>query len=239
MGVLLAVVAGSAAWCWSPPKQPAPHHSGVGSQSDPNDGLQRWRFLVAAGSILAGWVVLGGAIGLIAGAIAAAVSWRTLSRAETRAQREERECQERDAPLAIRLLAASLASGAALPVALDQVAASLGGPTGRTLRRLRARSEFSPDQVAMWQEVADDGGPFAGLGACCARTLRSGSSIASSVRAHADDLSRRAGAQASAGARRIGVRATAPLGVCFLPAFMVLGVVPLVAGIVGSMDLFG
>ncbi|MCW2777557.1 MAG: hypothetical protein JWN17_1282, partial [Frankiales bacterium] len=36
-------------------------------------------------------------------------------------------------------------------------------------------------------------------------------------------------------ARRAGVLAVAPLGLCFLPAFVLLGVVPVVVGLAGPL----
>ena len=44
------------------------------------------------------------------------------------------------------------------------------------------------------------------------------------------DLRRGARARVEARARAVGVRAALPLGLCLLPAFVLLGVVPLVAG---------
>jgi hypothetical protein len=40
-------------------------------------------------------------------------------------------------------------------------------------------------------------------------------------------------------ARGVEVRAAAPLGLCFLPAFVLLGVVPMVVGVFSAMRLFG
>jgi hypothetical protein len=48
----------------------------------------------------------------------------------------------------------------------------------------------------------------------------------------------RARAEVEARAKTVEVRAAAPLGACFLPAFVLLGVVPLVAGLFGSLQLF-
>ncbi len=42
-------------------------------------------------------------------------------------------------------------------------------------------------------------------------------------------------ARGQAAAERAGVLAVAPLGLCFLPAFVLLGVVPVVAGLVGPL----
>ena len=35
------------------------------------------------------------------------------------------------------------------------------------------------------------------------------------------------------------MKASAPVGVCFLPAFVLLGVVPLIAGLFGSLRFLG
>ncbi len=42
-------------------------------------------------------------------------------------------------------------------------------------------------------------------------------------------------ARAEQAARRAGVLAVAPLGACFLPAFVLLGVVPVVVGLAGPL----
>ncbi|MCU1692975.1 MAG: hypothetical protein JWM64_2066, partial [Frankiales bacterium] len=42
-------------------------------------------------------------------------------------------------------------------------------------------------------------------------------------------------ARAEQRARRAGVLAVAPLGLCFLPAFVLLGVVPVVVGLAGPL----
>ena len=51
----------------------------------------------------------------------------------------------------------------------------------------------------------------------------------------ADELERESLARAEDAARRVGVSAAIPLGVCLLPAFLLLGVVPTVASLVASV----
>jgi pilus assembly protein TadC len=62
------------------------------------------------------------------------------------------------------------------------------------------------------------------------RAARSGTSITTTLEHAASELRqvRRWGGQARA--RSLGVRTAAPLGLCFMPAFIVLGVVPTVIG---------
>ena len=61
--------------------------------------------------------------------------------------------------------------------------------------------------------------------------------MANAMAAHADDLRQASRSRVEARARAVGVRAALPLGVCLLPAFVLLGVVPLVAGSLSVVTL--
>jgi len=70
------------------------------------------------------------------------------------------------------------------------------------------------------------------------RASLSGASPAPMLDALAVDQRERQRLAGEAAARRAGVAMVAPLGLCFLPAFVLLGVVPLVAGLLGGgLDL--
>ena len=57
------------------------------------------------------------------------------------------------------------------------------------------------------------------------------------VRRLAEELRARSRADVEVRARSIEVKAARPLGLCLLPAFIVLGVVPMVVGVFRSMEL--
>ncbi|MFD0891079.1 type II secretion system F family protein, partial [Streptosporangium algeriense] len=63
----------------------------------------------------------------------------------------------------------------------------------------------------------------------------SGAPVADILTRLADDARQEARSAASAAALRVGVQAVAPLGLCFLPAFVCLGIVPVVAGLAGDV----
>ncbi|WP_239393361.1 type II secretion system F family protein, partial [Frankia sp. CiP3] len=63
-----------------------------------------------------------------------------------------------------------------------------------------------------------------------ARTEDSGARLAATLARLADQTRAHHQEHALAAARRAGVTAVAPLGLCFLPAFLALGVVPVIAG---------
>lgn len=64
-----------------------------------------------------------------------------------------------------------------------------------------------------------------------ARAAEGGAPVANTVARIAASARAEAGAEASRVARRAGVMAVGPLGLCFLPAFVVLGVVPAIVGL--------
>jgi hypothetical protein len=72
---------------------------------------------------------------------------------------------------------------------------------------------------------------FGSVGRTLARATTSGAPLAEIAAAVAEDRRAALQADASAAARRAGVAAVGPLGLCFLPAFLGTAVVPVVAGL--------
>ncbi|WP_174555457.1 type II secretion system F family protein, partial [Nocardia xishanensis] len=67
------------------------------------------------------------------------------------------------------------------------------------------------------------------------RSARSGASLAVAVGELADQHRRAVEDAAAARAERAGVLVGGPLGLCFLPAFLCLGIVPVVIGLAGRV----
>lgn len=245
--VLAAAAAAGAAYLafgapavWSVPA-PRPSATAAPAARGPATGEQailvRLRPGLAVLVALGGWAVLGGATGMLAGAVAAVVAWIVLGRSEPPAARRRRERLRRDLPTAVDLLAAVLAAGGSFDRALDVVGRGIGGPVGEELLRIRHQLDLGVDPGTVWRAVADHP-QLAPLGRAAQRANESGASIAAAVRRLGDELRARARAEVEARAKTVEVRAAAPLGACFLPAFVLLGVVPLVAGLFMSLQLF-
>jgi Flp pilus assembly protein TadB len=216
---------------------PAPSRSGH-VQTEQHALLRRWRGALAALAFIGGWSFLGGLVGLAGGGVAAVLAWRVLGSAESPAARRRREELDRDLPAAVHLLAACLAAGSATTSALAAVVDALPGAVADELSLVLRRLELGVAPATVWQELA--GHPQLGpLGRAFARAHRSGASVATAATALADDLGARSRARTDELARSVEVRAAAPLGVCFLPAFVLLGVVPMVVGVFTAMRLFG
>ncbi|MDT0200555.1 type II secretion system F family protein [Nocardioides sp. AE5] len=191
-------------------------------------GLGRHRFALTALAGLAGPTMVGGAAGVVAGLVLACAVWMGVARMEPAWLRAEREQVARELPRVVQLLAMVLASGCALEDALRQVAQALPGPPTAALRRAQGRLAVGVPAEDVWAELAHLPG-LERLGRVLARAHGSGAPVAEVVRRLGADLDREARADAEDRARAVGVRAAVPLGLCLLPAFLLIGIVPVVA----------
>lgn len=133
-------------------------------------------------------------------------------------------------PLATDLLAACLAAGAAPGEAAAAVGASLDGPAAEGLRRAAAELRLGGDPAAVWARFGRLPGA-AGLARRLELAQTSGAPVAGVVAAEAAECRARRLRAAQGRARRAAVYATGPLGLCFLPAFLLIGVAPVVLGL--------
>jgi len=200
--------------------------------------LLRLRPVLTVLAFVGGWTFVGGPVGGLVGLVAAEVAWQVLGRAESPASRRRREELERDLPTAVHLLGACLSAGAATTGALETVAGALPGAVADELLLVRHRIAIGLDPATVWRSLADRR-ELRPLGRAMARAQESGASVSAAVEALAEELAAQSRGRTDALARSVEVRAAAPLGACFLPAFVVLGVVPMVAGVFSSMRLFG
>jgi pilus assembly protein TadC len=69
------------------------------------------------------------------------------------------------------------------------------------------------------------------------RARRSGASVTHEVARLADELAQHARFRVEERARAVGVKAAVPLGLCLIPSFVLLGVVPLVVSMLESLAL--
>jgi Flp pilus assembly protein TadB len=205
--------------------------------ADEPAALRRLRAPLVALSFFGAWTFVGGVIGAVVGLGVAAVAWRVLGRTESPAVGRRREEFERDLPTAVHLLSACLTAGAATSGALETVSAALPGAVAHELMLVRHRLALGVDPVSVWRGLASHP-ELRPLGRSMARAHESGASVRSAIERLAGELDAQSRARTDVLARSVEVRAAAPLGVCFLPAFVLLGVVPMVVGVVSSMRLF-
>ena len=179
-------------------------------------------------------LVVGGPAGLVVGAVAALAVRLTLPLLETRSGRARREAIDRQAPLVIDLTAACLASGAPLDASVVAAAVAVGPPVADLLLPAVEAMRLGAETTRAWSEVASQPA-LAGFVRAIVRAVDSGAPLADVLPRLADRARAARRAAAEARVRAAGVRLTAPLGLAFLPAFGLLGVVPVVAAWVGEL----
>lgn len=134
---------------------------------------------------------------------------------------------------ALDLLAACLEAGAPMQTAVETVADVSAPATAEILVKVAGQLRLGRAEADAWRGLAQDHwwGPVA---RDVVRSARSGTSLVGSLRVHAADHRRRSAAARTKSARAVGVRSVLPLMACFLPAFVLVGVVPIIAGLVSS-----
>lgn len=158
----------------------------------------------------------------------------------SRARQHRRPRQPTADPLAAAstfdVLAACLNSGMAVSAAASAAAASAPDGLARILTRAADMLALGADAATAW---SDPGPPLddhaRALLRLARRSAESGTALARGVAELADESRSDAADAARGAAERAGVLIAAPLGVCYLPAFLCLGIVPVVAGLAGDV----
>jgi pilus assembly protein TadC len=147
-------------------------------------------------------------------------------------------------PLAVAssldVLAVCLTAGMAVSTAAAATAASSPPKLARVLRRTAELLALGADPAVAWSTPPDlpEGSVDAQTDALlrlARRSASSGSALADGVADLADQSRDAAAHAATAAAERAGVLIAGPLGLCFLPAFVCLGIVPVVAGLAADV----
>ncbi len=197
--------------------------------------LVRQRLLVSAFAGLGAQVFVGGPAGIVAALAVAVGAWVAIGRVEPPGVLREREAVRRQLPHVVSLFGSALRGGAAPGAAVQLVCQALPGPAADRLRSLAARLALGGDPVRVWAELADSDAELAALGRAMSRAHQSGAPVVAAVERLADGLARTARADVEDRARAVGVKAAVPLGLCLLPAFVLIGIVPLVAGLMTNL----
>ncbi|MEU9121302.1 type II secretion system F family protein [Streptomyces sp. NPDC048506] len=180
-------------------------------------------------------ILVGGVPGAIAGLAAGCAAYHWLGRQRgAEAARLAAERIRRDLAPAGDLLAACLAAGAGPREAAEAVGRTLDGPVAERLRQVAAELRLGGDPAVVWPRLAALPGAE-GLARCLERAGTAGVPAVEPVSRIAAELRAEQARAVTARARRAGVLVTLPLATCFLPAFLVLGVAPVLIGLAGAL----
>lgn len=128
----------------------------------------------------------------------------------------------------IELVAAALGSGLPPAEALAAVLRACGGSTARDLQPVVDALRLGASAQASWRRA---GPAYETLANTMLLADRTGAAAATALRRAAVDERAARRRRAQVAARRLGVQLVLPLGLATLPAFVLLGVVPVVLGL--------
>lgn len=134
------------------------------------------------------------------------------------------------------LFAACLRAGLPVPTALSAVTDGLHAPEAHALSATAGLLSLGAGPAEAWAP-ARAGPGTAELARAAQRTARSGSALAAVAEELAAQLRTSIADKAEAKAQRAGVLIAGPLALCFLPAFLCLGVVPVVLGLAARLTV--
>ena len=167
-----------------------------------------------------------------------AAGWRAPELRLARRARE-RDLDIRAAlPDALDLLAACALAGMSLDRALRTVAADVAGPLGDAMRDALRALDVGMRRAAAYRLLADRASvpEVRSLVRALERAERYGTSVATTLVAQARELRARRRIAAEEAARTAPVKMLFPLVVCFLPAFVILTVAPVVLSALRSFQ---
>lgn len=173
--------------------------------------------------------------GPVLGAGAALAAKRYLPSTFSRPHEARRLAIARRLPDAVDLTAALLRAGLTDADALTMVVAASDGPLAAELGTVAAHRRLGASPGEAWRAAAADP-QLADFGAAMARHADTGAPVAAVLDRVAADARRDYFSSAQAAARAAAVRAVVPLAACFLPSFVLLGIVPLVAALLSGLS---
>lgn len=195
----------------------------------------RWGLGATAGLMAylfgSGFGVIGGlVIGLV---VTVGIGWG-LGRVEPPAAQRAREQRVRDLPHALELLGGCLACGLPLRRAVREVADAMTGPVADDLGLVVGLVDVGVDERIAWNRLAERPG-WAGIARDIGRAAEAGSGLGQVLDRYTERARRAAQAMRQQRARTLGVRSVWPLMICFLPGFVLIGIVPSVGSIIARI----
>jgi pilus assembly protein TadC len=190
------------------------------------DNRRRLTWGAPLGAALAVLLVVDGLLGVLAAVAVGHFVHRRSRAASTEPQRAAAARRALELPIAVEVLASCLTIGATQEQALTAVAEGLGGSLADDLSRVAGALRVGADVAEAWSLVPS--ADLRSLASVLSRAHITGAPVAPQLWMLADQHRQVARLVAMDAARTLGVRSTGPLGLCFLPAFVLVAIVPLV-----------
>jgi pilus assembly protein TadC len=132
----------------------------------------------------------------------------------------------------LELLAAAVRAGTSVPRALEAVGHAVEGPDGAALHRAGAALVLGAGWAEAWASAPPR---LAAVRTALRPAWEQGAAPGEALRAAGEQLRSEQQAAARQAAARLAVHLVLPLGVCFLPAFLLIGLLPVLLSLGGGV----
>jgi len=188
--------------------------------------------LGAVGGMALAWLFSSSLMSLGVGAVVGGLASRWLVNSG-RDDEKARALVVHEFPLVLNFLASVVESGAPVRFAAQVVSEVCDDGNAACLKTVLAQCDVGFTDAEAWRTLVDD--PVWGdVARELARCVETGAAVGEVLRAASVRATKTAAAQATMKARSVGVSSTLPLVACFLPAFLLVGVVPIVGGLISG-----
>ena len=203
--------------------------SALGRRADPVADRRLGLALLAA--------ACGSAVDLRVGILAGAGSWLWGLRSRSRARRKAAVELRNALPEVLDLFALAASAGLSVRQALDEVAPRCSGLLGEALGGVRRRIGVGVDVAEAFEELPEAyGEELRELVRPLVNALRYGTSLTDGLSQSAEQARLNKRRQAEQASRMVPLKLLAPLSICVLPAFVLLTIVPSLAGSLDFLD---
>jgi pilus assembly protein TadC len=228
-----AAFAGLAVLAWSPA---AAARLRTRDEPGPSQSASRARWRRIGSALATGAAVSFAAAGLgwvaiLVGSGAAVASYFIWGHLLDAGEARRRASFTADLPQVCDLLVSCLQAGLPLSSGVAAVTGALSCPLADELDEALAKIALGVDEARVWGELAVHP-PLATFGRELARGAATGVALTQRIAELGAEARREAAASVEVRVRRVGVHSVMPLMVCFLPAFVLLGLVPVIGGFI-------
>jgi len=198
------------------------------------ESKKRWQIggLGALVAVIYGWSL--SPVVLVIAPILAVAGWILLGRFEPSRVRQRRLELLHSLPEALDLVTACLRAGQPLSNAIQTVSTAMGPPIRDQFDAVTNAMSVGMSQEQAWRILATDP-VMGGIARDISRSTTWGTAMTDVLTHHSGELRTRSKLERLGAAKAVGVKGVIPLGVCYLPAFILLGVVPVIVAGLGSL----
>lgn len=209
----------------------------TGLLTPPRGGLRgQHRAAVGVAVGLVGPLLVAGRLGILVGAAIGLMGFAFAAWLPASGSRRLAAALVAEQPIALDFLSVALSAGLPLSIALRRVAEISPPATKELLARMGTDAALGRLDSAGWRELPG-AHAWRGVAQDLARSQHSGTTLADSLALHSQLSRQRLSDGARQRAKRVGVQIALPLMLCFLPAFLAVGVAPMVVGLLSGFLL--